>query len=188
MRALFTITAHKSSAKTARSSSCCGWQITSKLKPTAFLEHFVLSNETKAKSLAFRKNLLKLKAKKRKVTCLLRARCCFKPSKTKLFSCGVLVTNKQTNTVRFFVAQRYYRCTSRELKRFQSITLSPLYVHFHETILGLPTIQAFRYSETFRWAEFSKRALLRAFKMFRLLNVGRIFPGWSVLMILFVEL
>nr|UOU03344.1 ATP-binding cassette subfamily C10 [Brachionus rubens] len=44
----------------------------------------------------------------------------------------------------YYSIQNYYRWTSRELKRLSSISLSPLYTHFHETIRGLVTIRAFR--------------------------------------------
>nr|QNH67891.1 ATP-binding cassette transporter subfamily C member 10 [Brachionus rotundiformis] len=44
----------------------------------------------------------------------------------------------------YYSIQNYYRWTSRELKRLSSVSLSPLYTHFHETIRGLVTIRAFR--------------------------------------------
>ncbi|KAJ8874871.1 hypothetical protein PR048_022761 [Dryococelus australis] len=40
--------------------------------------------------------------------------------------------------------QNHYRLTSRELKRLSSVSLSPVYSHFSETLAGLPTIRAFR--------------------------------------------
>ncbi|KAM9792208.1 ATP-binding cassette sub-family C member 10 [Neosynchiropus ocellatus] len=40
--------------------------------------------------------------------------------------------------------QLFYRHTSRELKRLSSLTLSPVYAHFSETLTGLGTIRASR--------------------------------------------
>ena len=40
--------------------------------------------------------------------------------------------------------------TSRELKRISSVTLSPLYAHFSETVSGLTTIRAMRHSDRFQ--------------------------------------
>ncbi|XP_078503543.1 ATP-binding cassette sub-family C member 10-like [Lissotriton helveticus] len=45
--------------------------------------------------------------------------------------------------------QQYYRHTSRELKRLWSITLSPIYIHFSETLTGLTTIRATRATSRF---------------------------------------
>ncbi|EMP24463.1 Multidrug resistance-associated protein 7 [Chelonia mydas] len=47
------------------------------------------------------------------------------------------------------VMKRYYRCTSRELKRLYSLTLSPIYTHFSETLTGLSTIRATRATDRF---------------------------------------
>ncbi|XP_063007881.1 ATP-binding cassette sub-family C member 10 isoform X2 [Melospiza melodia melodia] len=49
----------------------------------------------------------------------------------------------------YFFVQRYYRFTSRELKRLHSITLSPIYTHFSETLSGLSTIRAMRATKRF---------------------------------------
>lgn len=63
----------------------------------------------------------------------------------------------------YYVTQNYYRRTSRELKRLSSVTLSPVYEHFSETISGLVTIRAFQESHRFiseneRKLDFSQRA------------------------------
>ncbi|NWZ53967.1 MRP7 protein, partial [Haliaeetus albicilla] len=49
----------------------------------------------------------------------------------------------------YFSIQRYYRRTSRELKRLYSVTLSPIYTHFSETLSGLSSIRAMRATQRF---------------------------------------
>ncbi|XP_040286793.1 ATP-binding cassette sub-family C member 10-like [Bufo bufo] len=49
----------------------------------------------------------------------------------------------------YYYIQRYYRHSSRELKRLQSVTLSPIYSHFSETLTGLTTIRATRHADRF---------------------------------------
>ncbi|XP_028265886.1 multidrug resistance-associated protein 7 isoform X1 [Parambassis ranga] len=44
--------------------------------------------------------------------------------------------------VLYYRTQHFYRHTSRELKRLCSLTLSPVYSHFSETVTGLGTIRA----------------------------------------------
>ncbi|KAI4463602.1 atp-binding cassette sub-family c [Holotrichia oblita] len=46
--------------------------------------------------------------------------------------------------------QNSYRLTSRELKRLSSVTLSPIYSHFNETLQGLAIIRAFRTTARFK--------------------------------------
>ncbi|NXX42242.1 MRP7 protein, partial [Tricholaema leucomelas] len=52
-------------------------------------------------------------------------------------------------TALYFSIQRYYRCTSRELKRLYSVTLSPIYTHFSETLSGLSSIRAMQATRRF---------------------------------------
>jgi len=49
----------------------------------------------------------------------------------------------------YYFMQEVYRSTSRELKRLDSISRSPLYAHFGETIVGLSTIRAYGMTEQF---------------------------------------
>ncbi|KRT84878.1 ABC transporter ATP-binding protein, partial [Oryctes borbonicus] len=46
--------------------------------------------------------------------------------------------------------QNSYRLTSRELKRLSSVTLSPIYSHFNESLQGLAIIRAFRTTARFK--------------------------------------
>ncbi|XP_026315550.1 multidrug resistance-associated protein 7 [Hyposmocoma kahamanoa] len=42
----------------------------------------------------------------------------------------------------YYRLQQLYRVTSRQLKRLQSVTLSPVYAHFNDTLEGLTTVRA----------------------------------------------
>ncbi|KAG0213872.1 hypothetical protein BGX28_003296 [Mortierella sp. GBA30] len=55
---------------------------------------------------------------------------------------GFLVAAAFIATAYFFVGA-YYITSSRELKRIESVTKSPLYSHFGETLIGVSTIRAF---------------------------------------------
>ncbi|KAL4237303.1 Multidrug resistance-associated protein 7 [Mactra antiquata] len=52
--------------------------------------------------------------------------------------------------VLYYKIQNYYRHTSREIKRISSVTLSPIYAHFSETITGMGTIRAMREQDRFQ--------------------------------------
>ncbi|OUM67324.1 hypothetical protein PIROE2DRAFT_53426 [Piromyces sp. E2] len=54
----------------------------------------------------------------------------------------------------YYFVQQFYRSTSRELKRIDSITRSPLYANFTETMQGLPTIRA--YNEQNRFIKYNQ--------------------------------
>ncbi|CAG2113547.1 unnamed protein product [Medioppia subpectinata] len=49
----------------------------------------------------------------------------------------------------FYLIQKFYITTSRQLKRLESITKSPIYAHFSETLSGVATIRAYGVSEQF---------------------------------------
>lgn len=43
----------------------------------------------------------------------------------------------------YYIVQRYYMASSRQLKRIESTTRSPIYTHFSETVTGSTSIRAF---------------------------------------------
>lgn len=45
--------------------------------------------------------------------------------------------------------QRFYVATSRQLKRLESVSRSPIYTHFNETLLGTSVIRAFGEQDRF---------------------------------------
>ena len=53
----------------------------------------------------------------------------------------------------FLRVRAYYLCTSRETKRLEAVTRSPVYAMFSATLKGLPTIRAYKVAARFR-AEF----------------------------------
>ncbi len=60
--------------------------------------------------------------------------------------------------------QRYYLRTSRELKRLDSVTKSPIYAHFQESLGGVSTIRAYRQQSRFELEnEWRVDANLRAY-------------------------
>lgn len=52
-------------------------------------------------------------------------------------------------TIGYFFAQRFYVATSRQLKRLESVSRSPVYSHFSETITGTSIIRAYGRQQAF---------------------------------------
>ncbi|RFU74096.1 cadmium factor [Trichoderma arundinaceum] len=50
----------------------------------------------------------------------------------------------------YYWIQRYYLRTSRELKRLDSVSRSPIYAHFQESLGGVATIRAYRQQDRFQ--------------------------------------
>lgn len=46
-------------------------------------------------------------------------------------------------------SQRFYVASSRQLKRLESVSRSPVYSHFNETLLGVSVIRAFAEQDRF---------------------------------------
>ncbi|KAJ0067200.1 hypothetical protein NL108_012940, partial [Boleophthalmus pectinirostris] len=49
----------------------------------------------------------------------------------------------------YYFVQRFYVATSRQLRRLDSVSRSPIYSHFGETVSGLPVIRAYGHQERF---------------------------------------
>src|ERR1700712_211522 len=64
----------------------------------------------------------------------------------------------------YLYIQRYYLRTSRELKRLGSVSRSPIYAHFQESLSGMSTIRAYRQQKRFaQESEWRVDANMRAY-------------------------
>ena len=66
--------------------------------------------------------------------------------------------------------QKYFVVASRELKRLDNVSKSPIYAHFSETLSGITTIRAFGATE--RFADLSNMALDKNVQASYLMNCG----------------
>jgi len=66
-----------------------------------------------------------------------------------LFATPLMVFAVVPLAVFYFRAQKMFRKSNREVKRLESISRSPLYAHFSETLSGVPVIRAFRAESRF---------------------------------------
>jgi ATP-binding cassette subfamily C (CFTR/MRP) protein 1 len=72
----------------------------------------------------------------------------------------------------YIYIQRYYLRTSRELKRLDSVSRSPIYAHFQESLSGISTIRAYRQQDRFaQESEWRVDANIRAY--FPLISANR---------------
>lgn len=75
----------------------------------------------------------------------------------------------------YYWVQRYYLRTSRELKRLDSVSKSPIYAHFQESLGGITTVRAYRQQQRFAMEnEWRVDANLRAY--FPSINANRYVP------------
>ncbi|KAI9167494.1 Metal resistance protein YCF1 [Paramyrothecium foliicola] len=80
------------------------------------------------------------------------------------FSSPVFVAMIIPLSLTYYYIQRFYLRTSRELKRLDSVSRSPIYAHFQETLGGLSTIRAYRQQNRFELEnEWRVDANLRAY-------------------------
>uniref|UniRef100_A0A0F7ZCE2 ATP-binding cassette, sub-family C (CFTR/MRP), member 3 n=1 Tax=Crotalus adamanteus TaxID=8729 RepID=A0A0F7ZCE2_CROAD len=56
----------------------------------------------------------------------------------------------------YYFAQRFYVATSRQLKRLESVSRSPIYSHFSETVTGASVIRAFKREKSFVYSSDTK--------------------------------
>ncbi|KAK7077013.1 hypothetical protein SK128_015541 [Halocaridina rubra] len=78
----------------------------------------------------------------------------------------------------YYAIQRYFRCSSRELKRLESLSRSPLYSHISESVSGAMVIRA--YGDQRRFADVLLHRLDTHVIAFTLLHAGNRWLGISL--------
>uniref|UniRef100_A0A1I8P9M9 ATP-binding cassette sub-family C member Sur n=1 Tax=Stomoxys calcitrans TaxID=35570 RepID=A0A1I8P9M9_STOCA len=78
----------------------------------------------------------------------------------------------------YYVIQKFYRCSSRELQRIENATNSPVISHLSETIQGVTTIRA--YNQESRFTEILFRRLEENTIAFTILNTSNRWLGISL--------
>jgi ABC-type multidrug transport system fused ATPase/permease subunit len=73
----------------------------------------------------------------------------------------------------YYVFQRFYSSTSREIRRLDSVTRSPLFAHVSEAIQSLPTIRSYDMQQLF-----TKRNLQLLDTNNRMYYIAIILPSW----------
>ena len=85
----------------------------------------------------------------------------------------------------YFAIQKFYVATSRQLKRLESTTRSPIYSHFSETIAGASSIRAYQMTDRFvgeccRRVDANHRIHFANINAVRWLSVRLEFLGYSI--------
>lgn len=95
----------------------------------------------------------------------------------------------------YYFLQKFYVTTARQVKRLESITRSPIYSHFGETISGAPTIRAYNVVDRFideseKKVDFNQMCYYPTFVSSRWLSVrlesiGKFF--WNLFSLIFLR-